>query len=78
MYKTILVVDDEESICQSLRGILSDEGYEVRTVGSSEDALKAIEEDVPDLVLLDIWLPGMDGLEALKIIKAETPRFPSS
>ena len=76
MYKTILVVDDEESICQSLRGILSDEGYEVRTVGSSEDALKAIEEDVPDLVLLDIWLPGMDGLEALKIIKAETPQVP--
>ena len=76
MYKTILVVDDEESICQSLRGILSDEGYEVRTVGSSEDALKAIEEDVPDLVLLDIWLPGMDGLEALKIIKTETPQVP--
>jgi len=76
MYKTILVVDDEESICQSLRGILSDEGYEVRTAGSGEDALKAIEEDVPDLVLLDIWLPGMDGLEALKIIKAETPQVP--
>jgi len=76
MYKTILVVDDEESICQSLRGILSDEGYEVRTAGSSEDALKAIEEDVPDLVLLDIWLPGMDGLEALKIIKTETPQVP--
>jgi len=76
MYKTILVVDDEESICQSLRGILSDEGYEVRTAGSGEDAIKAIEEDVPDLVLLDIWLPGMDGLEALKIIKAETPQVP--
>jgi len=76
MYKTILVVDDEESICQSLRGILSDEGYEVRTAGSGEDALKAIEEDVPDLVLLDIWLPGMDGLEALKIIKTETPQVP--
>ena len=74
MYKTILVVDDEESICQSLQGILTDEGYEVRTVGSGEEALKAIEEDPPDLALLDIWLPGMDGLEALKIIKTETPQ----
>ncbi len=76
MYKTILVVDDEESICQSLQGILSDEGYEVRTVGSGEEALKAIEEDLPDLVLLDIWLPGMDGLEALKIIKTDYPQVP--
>ena len=74
MYKTILVVDDEESICQSLQGILTDEGYEVRAVGSGEEALKAIEEDPPDLVLLDIWLPGMDGLEALKIIKSENPQ----
>ena len=74
MYKTILVVDDEESICQSLQGILTDEGYEVRTVGSGEEALKAIEEDPPDLALLDIWLPGMDGLEALKIIKTDTPQ----
>ena len=74
MYKTILVVDDEESICQSLQGILTDEGYEVRTAGSSEEALKAIEEDLPDLVLLDIWLPGIDGLEALKIIKTDYPQ----
>ncbi len=76
MYKTILVVDDEESICQSLQGILSDEGYEVRSVGSGEEALKAVEEDLPDLVLLDIWLPGMDGLEALKIIKTDYPQVP--
>ncbi|MGE5791019.1 MAG: response regulator, partial [Syntrophaceae bacterium] len=74
MYKTILVVDDEESICQSLQGILTDEGYEVRTVGSGEEALKAIEEETPDLVLLDIWLPGMDGLETLKSIKTDTPQ----
>ena len=74
MYKTILVVDDEESICQALQGILADEGYEVRTVGSGEEALKAVEEDPPDLVLLDIWLPGMDGLEVLKLIKSENPQ----
>ena len=69
MYKTILVVDDEESICQSLQGILSDEGYEVRTVGSGEETLKAIEEDLPDLVLLDIQLPGMDGYAVARALR---------
>ncbi|MBP8985749.1 MAG: sigma-54-dependent Fis family transcriptional regulator [Syntrophobacterales bacterium] len=75
MYKTILVVDDEESICQSLAGILSDEGYRVLTVGSGEEALKVIEEELPDLVLLDIWLPGIDGIETLKVIKRDYPQI---
>ncbi|MFB3926783.1 MAG: sigma-54-dependent transcriptional regulator [Syntrophales bacterium] len=76
IFKTILVVDDEESICQSLKGILSDEGYKVITAGSGEDAIRIIDEDLPDLVLLDIWLPGMDGIETLKIIKSENPQIP--
>jgi len=71
MRKTILIVDDEESICQSLGGILRDEGYDVLTAGSGEDALKIIEEELPNLVLLDIWLPGMDGIEVLKVIRAD-------
>ncbi|MBP9020927.1 MAG: sigma-54-dependent Fis family transcriptional regulator [Syntrophobacterales bacterium] len=75
MYKTILVVDDEESICRSLAGILSDEGYRVLTVGSGEEALKVIEEELPDLVLLDIWLPGIDGIETLKVIKRDYPQM---
>ncbi len=75
IYKTILVVDDEESICQSLAGILSDEGYRVLTVGSGEEALKVIEEELPDLVLLDIWLPGIDGIETLKVIKRDYPQI---
>lgn len=75
MYKTILIVDDEESICQSLRGILIDEGYEVLTAGSGEDAMKVIEEEQPDLVLLDVWLPGIDGIETLKAIKLEYPQM---
>ena len=75
MYKTILIVDDEESICQSLKGILVDEGYEVLIAGSGEEALKVIDGELPDLVLLDIWLPGIDGIEALKIIKAEHPHI---
>jgi len=75
MYKTILVVDDEESICQSLKGILVDEGYEALTAGSGEEALKIIDEELPDLVLLDIWLPGIDGIETLKEIKSKWPQI---
>ena len=74
MNETILVVDDEVSICQSLKAILSDEGYQVLVAGSGEEAVKLIEEEMPQLVLLDIWLPGMDGLETLKAIKNAHPK----
>lgn len=74
MHKTILIVDDEKSICQSLGSILSDEGYEVLTAESGEEALKIIGEEIPCLILLDIWLPGMDGIETLKIIKSSYPQ----
>lgn len=73
MQKTILIVDDEEMIRQSLEGILVDEGYDVLTAASGEEALKMVEDELPNLVLLDIWLPGMDGLETLKAIKSEYP-----
>jgi two-component system nitrogen regulation response regulator NtrX len=73
MRKNILLVDDEISICQSLGGILTDEGYEVTTAGSGEEALKKLREESYSLVLLDIWLPGMDGFETLRIIKSEFP-----
>jgi len=75
MNETILVVDDEESICLSLKGILSDEGYEVLTAQSGEECLDLIEEDLPNLVLLDIWLPGIDGIETLKRIKSKYPKM---
>ncbi|TFG93809.1 MAG: sigma-54-dependent Fis family transcriptional regulator [Syntrophobacterales bacterium] len=75
MNETILIVDDEESICQSLKGILSDEGYEVLTAQSGEECLDIIEEELPGLVLLDIWLPGIDGIETLKRIKSKYPRM---
>lgn len=75
MNETILVVDDEESICQSLRGVLSDEGYEVLTVQSGEECLDIIEEELPSLILLDIWLPGIDGIETLKRIKSKHPQM---
>jgi two-component system nitrogen regulation response regulator NtrX len=75
MGKAILIVDDEESICQTLGGILKDEGHEVITAVSGEEALRMVEEDPPNLVLLDIWLPGMDGIEVLKAIKTGYPRI---
>jgi len=73
MNETILVVDDEVSICQSLKAILEDEGYQVLTAGSGEEAIKVVAEEMPQLVLLDIWLPGIDGLETLKAIHAAHP-----
>lgn len=73
MFPTILIVDDEPSILQSLGGILSDEGFEVVTALNGYEALKIIETDTPDLVLLDIWMPGIDGIETLKEIKKGYP-----
>jgi two-component system nitrogen regulation response regulator NtrX len=61
----ILVVDDEPGIRQSLSGVLEDEGYTVNSVGSGEACLEELARRAYDLVLLDIWLPGMDGLETL-------------
>jgi len=73
MNETILVVDDEVSICQSLKAILEDEGYQVLVAGSGEEAIKIMAEEMPRLVLLDIWLPGIDGLETLKAIHTAHP-----
>ncbi len=67
---TVLVVDDEEGILETLSGILEDEGYEVATASSGEQALKLVRELSPDVILLDIWMPqGIDGLKTLKGIK---------
>ena len=75
MSKTILVVDDEASILQSLEGILGDEGFEVVIAGSGLEALEKVEEMMPDLVLLDIWMSGLDGIETLEKMKALYPRL---
>lgn len=69
MSKLILVVDDEESIRISLCGILEDEGYQVLHAENGADALDLIREEVPDLVLLDIWMPGMDGIQTLDRVR---------
>jgi two-component system nitrogen regulation response regulator NtrX len=73
MYPSILIVDDEPSIVQSLKGLLVDEGFDVMTAPNGYEALKIIESESPDLVLLDIWMPGIDGIETLKEIKAGNP-----
>jgi two-component system nitrogen regulation response regulator NtrX len=72
----ILVVDDEEGIRESLTGIFEDEGYAVLASSSGEEALKVIKEQSPDLILLDVWLTGMDGIETLKLMKEVKPNIP--
>jgi two-component system, NtrC family, nitrogen regulation response regulator NtrX len=78
MAADILIVDDETDIRELVSGILEDEGYRPRLARDSDEALKAIEERRPQLVILDIWLQGsrLDGLEVLNIIKKAHPDLP--
>ncbi|MBN2467203.1 MAG: sigma-54-dependent Fis family transcriptional regulator [Deltaproteobacteria bacterium] len=69
MKQNILIVDDESSIRESLSGILLDEGYEIAVAEDGPAALKMVEDDPPDLVFLDIVMPGIDGIEVLRKIK---------
>ena len=61
MSNSILIVDDERGIRETLRGVLEDEGFDVETVESGEDCLKAVEEHNYACILLDVWLPNIDG-----------------
>ncbi len=76
MKETVLVVDDEAGVRASLAGILGDEGYAVDAVDSGEKALEALESRRYDLVLLDVWLPGADGLEVLGRIREADAEMP--
>jgi two-component system, NtrC family, nitrogen regulation response regulator NtrX len=69
----ILIVDDEPGIRQSLRGVFEDEGFATDAVSSGEECLKKVSDTTYDLVLLDIWLPGIDGLETLRKIRELSP-----
>jgi len=73
MNQTVLVVDDEERIRSSLRGILSDEGFRVLDTGSAPEVMGIIERERPAIVLLDVWMPDIDGIELLRRIKSERP-----
>ncbi|MDZ4052877.1 MAG: sigma-54 dependent transcriptional regulator [Phenylobacterium sp.] len=78
MAADVLVVDDEADIRDLVAGILSDEGYEVRTASDSESALAAVRARRPSLLILDIWMQGggMDGLELLDLLKSLDPDLP--
>jgi two-component system nitrogen regulation response regulator NtrX len=76
MFPSILIVDDEPSILKGLEGLLADEGFDVVTASNGYEALKAIDREAPDLVLLDLWMPGIDGLDTLKEIKQDNPNTP--
>ncbi len=73
--KNILIIDDEQSIRESLKGILQDEGFRTLFAESGEEGLALLKEESPDLVLLDIWLPGIDGLETLQNIRQDFPEL---
>ncbi|MFZ4808677.1 MAG: sigma-54-dependent transcriptional regulator [Hyphomicrobiaceae bacterium] len=78
MASDILVVDDEADIRELVAGILEDEGHRCRLARDSDEALRAVEERRPQLVILDIWLQGsrLDGLEVLSILKRVHPDLP--
>lgn len=76
MAARVLIIDDEAPIRFSLRGILEDEGMEALEAPTAEEGLALVDSDAPDLVFLDIWLPGMDGLTALNALRASHPEVP--
>jgi two-component system nitrogen regulation response regulator NtrX len=76
MRETILVVDDEAGVRATLTGILRDEGYAAEAVASGEECLTALEKERWDLLLLDVWLPGIDGIETLSRVKTLDPELP--
>lgn len=72
----VFIVDDEEGIRESLSGIFEDEGYTVLTAGTAEEAFDILKEQTPDLMFLDVWLPGIDGIQALTKIRESNPELP--
>ena len=74
--RKILIVDDEKAICTAIKGALNDEGYTVKYCLSGRKAMEIIKRDSPDLILLDIWLPDLSGIDVLKQVKVEYPDLP--
>ncbi|MCA9607179.1 MAG: sigma-54-dependent Fis family transcriptional regulator, partial [Myxococcales bacterium] len=76
MTATVLVVDDEKNIRRTLRMVLEGEGYEVDEAGTAEEGIARVDEGGVDLVILDVRLPGMSGLDALDKLRGLDPELP--
>lgn len=72
--RRMLIIDDEQDICDCLRQHFAQRGFEVSSVFSGEEALARVASEFPDVILLDILLPGLSGIEVLKRIKEIHPR----
>ena len=73
MADSICIVDDEPAILNTLSPILEDEGYQISVAKSGTEVLKMVRSDPPDLIILDIWMPELDGLETLKRLRQQFP-----
>ncbi|MDA8085004.1 MAG: sigma-54 dependent transcriptional regulator [Nitrospiraceae bacterium] len=73
---TIMIVDDEEGIRTTLSGIFEDEGYDVATAASGEEAIRTAKEVMPEVVVLDVWLSGIDGIETMTRLLEMSPSLP--
>lgn len=67
--KKILVCDDDQGVVEVIKIILEQEDYRVRVLTSGKAIQKRVEEDLPDVILLDIWMPGIDGKQVTKLLK---------
>ncbi|MDA8139602.1 MAG: response regulator, partial [Desulfobacteraceae bacterium] len=73
---TILVIDDDDQLRKSFEKLLSQEGYTVRSAASGEAGIQAVQESCPDLVILDVRLPGMNGLAVFERLHEKEPKLP--
>jgi DNA-binding response OmpR family regulator len=70
----ILIVDDEELLCVTVAGFLRDEGYSVKVMYDGHDVEKEVQREKVDLILLDLMMPGLNGIEVLRIVKKQSPQ----
>src|SRR5262249_12923610 len=76
MSDTILVVDDEANIRRTRGGVLGDEGYEVVEASDGRGACEVVERQVPQLAIVDIWMPEVDGIELVSRMRQQAPELP--
>jgi DNA-binding NtrC family response regulator len=74
--KPICIVDDQPYICSTVSNILKDEGYQAMVFADAESFWQRLDTLEPSLVMLDIWLPGQDGLQLLKRLQGRFPELP--